>query len=72
MSKQAEAVNLMQEIKAQVDEAIKRLQTIPALEVFGDSIEQFDFTQAIYDLKSARTRLESSLEAAGGGGKNST
>jgi hypothetical protein len=62
-----EAIKLIQEVQAQVDEAIKRLSTIPALEVFGDSIEQHNFTQSIYDLRGARARLESSREAAGGG-----
>jgi hypothetical protein len=63
---QDEAIITIQEIVGQLNEAIERLSSIPALKTFGDSVEQFDFTQSIYDLRSARTRLEWSLEAAGG------
>jgi hypothetical protein len=47
---QDQAIILIQETIGQIDEAIKRLSTIPPLQTFGDSVEQLVFTQSIYDL----------------------
>lgn len=60
--KQAEAIKTIQEAQSQIDEILLKLQPIGPLATFGDGPAQADFTQAIYDLKSAKLRLGRALE----------
>jgi hypothetical protein len=62
---QDEAIIIIQEAIGQVDDTIKRLEQISPGETFGYGMTQLDFSQGLYNLRSARIRLESSLEAAG-------